>query len=39
MMEKLLLRRKELLTKPRLTKADRKELEEIDERIGPIPTG
>jgi hypothetical protein len=37
--EKLLLRRKELLTKPRLTKADQKELEEIEERMGPLPTG
>ena len=38
-MEKDLLRQKELLTKSRLTKADQKELEEIDKRIGPLPTG
>ena len=37
--EKLLLRRKELLTKPRRTKADREELEQIEEKLGPIPTG
>ena len=37
--EKLLLRRKELLTRPRLTKSDRNELKEIEEKIGPIPTG
>ena len=38
-MEKDLLRQKELLSKSRLTKADKKELEEIEERIGPLPTG
>src|SRR5262249_6452698 len=37
--EKLLLRRKELLTKARLTRADRKELEELNDRLGPIPPG
>ena len=38
-MEKLLLKRKELLTRPRLTKDDKKELSEIEARIGPVPTG
>ncbi len=38
-MEKLLMRRKELLTKSRLTKANRKEIEEINAKLGPIPTG
>ncbi len=37
--EKLLLRRKELLTKPRRTRSEQKEIEEIEERIGPVPTG
>ena len=37
--EKLLIRRKELLTKSRMTKADQKELEQIEEKLGPIPTG
>jgi predicted ATP-binding protein involved in virulence len=37
--EKLLLRRKELLTRPRRTKADEKELDEIERKLGPIPTG
>jgi energy-coupling factor transporter ATP-binding protein EcfA2 len=37
--EKLLLRRKALLTKPRLTGANAKELEEINKKIGPLPTG
>jgi hypothetical protein len=37
--EKLLLRRKELLSKARLAKADRKELGEINDRLGPIPPG
>jgi hypothetical protein len=37
-MEKLLMRRKELLTKSRLTKANQKEFEEINEKLGPIPT-
>jgi predicted ATP-binding protein involved in virulence len=38
-MEKDLLRRKDLLTRPHLTRADQKELREIEERIGPLPTG
>jgi predicted ATP-binding protein involved in virulence len=38
-MEKLLTRRKELLTKSRLTKASQKELEEINEKLGQIPNG
>ena len=38
-MEKLLIRRKELLTKSRLTKAEQKELAEIKTKLGPIPTG
>jgi hypothetical protein len=37
--ERLLLRRKELLTKPRKTEADRNELEKIENKLGPIPTG
>jgi len=37
--EKLMLRRRELLTKPGLTKADKKKLEEIEAKLGPIPTG
>ncbi len=37
--EKLLLRRKDLLTKPRLTRADRNELKKIEDELGPIPTG
>ncbi len=28
-----------MLTKPRRTKADRDELEQIEEKLGPIPTG
>jgi AAA domain, putative AbiEii toxin, Type IV TA system/AAA domain len=38
-MEKLLLRRKELLTKSRLTKAEQNELAEVEAKLGPIPTG
>jgi predicted ATP-binding protein involved in virulence len=38
-MEKLILKRKELLTKPRLTKADKKKLEEFDDQLGQIPQG
>jgi energy-coupling factor transporter ATP-binding protein EcfA2 len=38
-MEKLLMRRKELLTKPRLSKANEKELEELTAKLGQIPTG
>jgi predicted ATP-binding protein involved in virulence len=38
-MEKLILKRKGLLTKPRLTKGDKKALDEIEARIGPVPTG
>jgi predicted ATP-binding protein involved in virulence len=38
-MEKLLLRRKELLTKPKMTKADKKEVEAINDKIGPLPAG
>jgi predicted ATP-binding protein involved in virulence len=38
-MEKLLLRRKELLTKPKLTKANQKELERISDTLGPLPAG
>ena len=37
--EKLLLRRKVLLTKPRLTIANRKELDEISVKLGSLPTG
>jgi hypothetical protein len=37
--EKLLLRRKELLTKPQLTSANRQELDEIRAKLGLIPTG
>ena len=28
-----------MLTKPRLTKADRNELKNIEDKLGPIPTG
>jgi AAA domain, putative AbiEii toxin, Type IV TA system/AAA domain len=35
----LLERRKQLLTKPKLTKADRKALAEIEAQLGPLPTG
>jgi hypothetical protein len=38
-MEKLLIRRKELRTKARLTKAEQKELAEVEAKLGPIPTG
>jgi predicted ATP-binding protein involved in virulence len=38
-MEKLILKRKELLTKSRLTKADKKKLEELDDQLGQIPPG
>ncbi len=38
-MEKDLLRRKALLTRSRLTKADQRELQEIEQRIGSLPTG
>ncbi len=38
-MEKLLIRRKELRTKSRLTKAEQKELAEVEAKLGPIPTG
>jgi hypothetical protein len=38
-LEGLLLRRKELLTKPKLTRADKKELTEIESKIGTLPTG
>ena len=38
-MEKLLRRRKEILTKPRLTRAEQKELEAINDQIGPIASG
>jgi len=38
-MEKLLMRRQELLIKSRLTKANQKELEEINDKLGQIPTG
>jgi predicted ATP-binding protein involved in virulence len=38
-MEELLRRRKEILSKPRLTKADQKVLEEINDQIGPIAPG
>ena len=31
------MRRKELLTKSRLTKANQKELEEINDKLGQIP--
>jgi energy-coupling factor transporter ATP-binding protein EcfA2 len=37
--EKLLLRRKELITKSRMTAADRKELKSLESRLGPIPPG
>ena len=37
--EKLLLRRKEILAKSRLTKADQRKLEEINDELGPIPAG
>jgi predicted ATP-binding protein involved in virulence len=38
-MEKLLMRRKELLTKSNLTKAEQKELAAIEAKLGSIPTG
>lgn len=38
-MEKLLIRRKELRTKSRLTKAEQNELAEVEAKLGPIPTG
>lgn len=37
--EKLLVRRKELLTKPRLSRSNQKEIEEIDAKLELIPTG
>ena len=37
--EKLLMRRKELLTKPRLSRSNQKEIEEIDAKLQLIPTG
>lgn len=37
--EKLLMRRKQLLTKSRLTKANQKELEEINDKLGQFPSG
>jgi predicted ATP-binding protein involved in virulence len=37
--ERILIRRKELLTKPRLSKANQKELQEINAKLGSIPTG
>jgi predicted ATP-binding protein involved in virulence len=38
-LEGLLLRRKELLTKPKLTRSDKKELTEIESKLGALPTG
>ena len=38
-MEKPLIRRKELRTKTRLTKAEQKELAEVEAKLGPILTG
>jgi hypothetical protein len=38
-MERLLLRRKKLLTKSRMTAADKKELKRLESQLGPIPTG
>jgi hypothetical protein len=35
----LLARRKQLLTKPRLTKADKRELAELEAKIGTLPDG
>ena len=37
--ERILNRRRELLTKPRLSKANKKELQENDAKLGPIPKG
>ncbi len=37
--EKLLLRRKKLITKSRMTAADRKELKSLESQLGPIPPG
>jgi predicted ATP-binding protein involved in virulence len=37
--ERILNRRRELLTQPRLSKANKKELQEIDAKLGPIPKG
>jgi energy-coupling factor transporter ATP-binding protein EcfA2 len=37
--ERLLLRRQEILAKSRLTKADQKTLEGINDQLGPIPSG
>lgn len=37
--EKLMLRRDQLLAKSRLTAVDRRKLEEINEQIGPVPSG
>ena len=36
--EKLLARRQEILTKSKLTKADKAELKELEEKIGTLPT-
>jgi predicted ATP-binding protein involved in virulence len=38
-LDALLERRKELLTKARLTAADKQELTELEEKIGPLPMG
>ena len=38
-LEKPLLRRKELLMKPRLTKAEKNELKQIETSLGRLPTG
>jgi predicted ATP-binding protein involved in virulence len=37
--EKLLLERKAILTKPKLTRADEKRLKELEAEIGELPTG
>jgi hypothetical protein len=37
--EKLLVRRKKLLTKSRLTRSNQKEVEEINNKLGQIPSG
>ena len=37
--EDLLLHRRRLLTKPKLTRADKKKLTEIESKIGALPTG
>jgi predicted ATP-binding protein involved in virulence len=38
-LEKSLLRRKELLTNHRLTRAEQKELKQIESKLGSLPTG